>query len=253
VIEISHLRKSFGDKVILENITETVHAGEKIAVIGPSGSGKSTLLRCLNLLEKPDSGTVKVNGEEVTSANIDHFRRQMGMVFQQFNLFPHLSVEDNITLAPIKLGLLKKEKARDRALELLRSVGLEEKIDEYPKRLSGGQQQRIAIARALAMEPQIMLFDEPTSALDPEMIAEVLEVVKKLALGGMTMLIVTHELWFAQEIASQVWFMEEGIIYEKGTPEEIFNHPKRSRTKAFLSRVIAVRGDHHEHHSELML
>jgi polar amino acid transport system ATP-binding protein len=249
VIEISHLRKSFGDKVILENITETIHAGEKIAVIGPSGSGKSTLLRCLNLLEKPDSGTVRVNGDEVTPSNIDHFRRQMGMVFQQFNLFPHLSVEDNITLAPIKLGLLKKEKARDRALELLRSVGLEEKIDEYPKRLSGGQQQRIAIARALAMEPQIMLFDEPTSALDPEMIAEVLEVVKKLASNGMTMLIVTHELWFAQEIASQVWFMEEGIIYEKGTPEEIFNHPKRERTKAFLSRVIAVRGDHHDLHT----
>ncbi|NMA18486.1 MAG: amino acid ABC transporter ATP-binding protein [Clostridiaceae bacterium] len=253
MIEISHLRKSFGDKVILEDINEIVQDGEKIAVIGSSGSGKSTLLRCLNLLEKPDSGTVKVDGEEVTPVNIDRFRRQMGMVFQQFNLFPHLSVQDNLTLAPIKLGLLKKEKARDRALELLKSVGLEEKIDEYPRRLSGGQQQRIAIARALAMEPQIMLFDEPTSALDPEMIAEVLEVVKKLALNGMTMLIVTHELWFAQEIASQVWFMEDGIIYEKGPPEEIFNHPKRDRTKAFLSRVIAVRGDHHEHHPELSL
>ncbi len=244
MIEIRHLCKQYGGQVILHDLSVTITRGEKICVIGPSGSGKSTFLRCLNRLETPDSGQVLIDGEEITDSNVNRIRSRMGMVFQHFNLFPHLSVAENIALAPVKLGWLTKDQARETAHSLLASVGLEDKIDEFPSRLSGGQKQRVAIARALAMKPEILLFDEPTSALDPEMIGEVLSVVGKLASEGMTMVIVTHELGFAYEIANRVLFLDEGVIYEQGSPEEIFNHPKRPRTASFLSKVLAGRGQY---------
>ncbi len=238
MIEIKNLYKSYSGEVILKDISEIIHRGEKICVIGPSGSGKSTFLRCINRLERPDSGGVFIDGEEITDDNVDRLRRGMGMVFQQFNLFPHLSVERNITLAPLQHGILRQSNARRVALDLLGRVGLTDKIDEYPNRLSGGQKQRVAIARALALNPKILLFDEPTSALDPEMIGEVLAVVKNLADEGMTMVIVTHELEFAREVADRIFFMEAGIVYEQGLPQELFRHPQRERTAEFLSKVL---------------
>ncbi len=240
MIEIKNLKKCFGDHVVLKDISENIEKGEKIVVIGPSGSGKSTFLRCINRLEEPTEGQIYVDGEDICDkkCNINHIREKMGMVFQQFNLFPHLNVLDNITLAPVNVKKQDKDAAKRRALELLKTVGLEEKAEAYPGQLSGGQQQRIAIARALAMDPEIMLFDEPTSALDPEMVGEVLDVMKKLANAGMTMVVVTHEMGFAKEIASRVFFMDEGIIYEQGSPSEIFDTPKNPRTQSFLSKII---------------
>ena len=240
MIEVKNLKKSFGDLVVLKDITESIEKGEKIVVIGPSGSGKSTFLRCINRLEEPTDGHIFVDGEDICDkkCNINHVREKMGMVFQRFNLFPHLTVLDNITLAPLNVKKQNKDAARRRAMELLKTVGLEEKADSYPNQLSGGQQQRIAIARALAMDPEIMLFDEPTSALDPEMVGEVLDVMKNLADAGMTMIVVTHEMGFAREIASRVFFMDEGIIYEQGTPSEIFDTPKNPRTQSFLSKIL---------------
>ncbi len=240
MIEVKNLKKSFGDHVVLKNITESIEKGEKIVVIGPSGSGKSTFLRCINRLEEPTDGHIYIDGEDICDkkCNINHVREKMGMVFQQFNLFPHLTVLENITLAPLNVKKQNKDSAKRRAMELLKTVGLEEKADAYPGQLSGGQQQRIAIARALAMDPEIMLFDEPTSALDPEMVGEVLDVMKKLADEGMTMVVVTHEMGFAREIASRVFFMDEGIVYEQGTPSEIFDTPQNPRTKSFLSKIL---------------
>lgn len=240
MIEVKGLHKSFNGNEVLKGINENIDEGEVVVVIGPSGSGKSTFLRCLNLLEKPDSGEIWVDEQQinVSGVNKNQVRQKMGMVFQHFNLFPHLTVKKNITLAPVKLKKFTKEEADKKANELLRIVGLEEKADAFPKSLSGGQQQRIAIARALAMEPEIMLFDEPTSALDPEMVGEVLEVMKNLAKSGMTMVVVTHEMGFAREVASRILFMDEGQILERGTPEEIFENPKNDRTKEFLSKVL---------------
>lgn len=240
MIEVKDLHKSFNGNEVLKGINETIEDGEVVVVIGPSGSGKSTFLRCINLLEKSDSGEIWVDGQEITAhgVNKNKVREKMGMVFQHFNLFPHITVKKNITLAPVKLKKKTKEEANAKADELLKIVGLEEKADVYPKSLSGGQQQRIAIARALAMEPEIMLFDEPTSALDPEMVGEVLEVMKRLAKSGMTMVVVTHEMGFAREVGSRILFMDEGQIIEKGTPEEIFENPRNERTKGFLSKVL---------------
>ncbi len=240
MIEVKNLKKSFGDHVVLKDITESIEKGEKIVVIGPSGSGKSTFLRCINRLEEPTGGHIYIDGEDICDkkCNINHVREKMGMVFQQFNLFPHLTVLENITLAPLNVKKQNKNSAKRRAMELLKTVGLEEKADSYPGQLSGGQQQRIAIARALAMDPEIMLFDEPTSALDPEMVGEVLDVMKKLADEGMTMVVVTHEMGFAREIASRVFFMDEGIVYEQGTPSEIFDTPQNPRTQSFLSKIL---------------
>ena len=240
MIEVKDLHKSFNGNEVLKGINENIDEGEVVVVIGPSGSGKSTFLRCLNLLEKPDSGEIWVDEQQinVSGVNKNQVRQKMGMVFQHFNLFPHLTVKKNITLAPVKLKKFTKEEADKKANELLKIVGLEEKADAFPKSLSGGQQQRIAIARALAMEPEIMLFDEPTSALDPEMGGEVLEVMKNLAKSGMTMVVVTHEMGFAREVASRILFMDEGQILERGTPEEIFENPKNDRTKEFLSKVL---------------
>ncbi len=240
MITVENLHKRFGDNHVLRGINETIHQGEKVVVIGPSGSGKSTFLRCLNLLEMPTEGKIYVDGTCITDrgVNINHVRQKMGMVFQHFNLFPHLSVLKNLTLAPTKLKLLPKKEAEDKAVELLTRVGLGDKIHAYPKQLSGGQQQRVGIARALAMSPEIMLFDEPTSALDPEMVGEVLNVMKQLAAEGMTMIVVTHEMGFAREVASRVLFMDEGVILEQGTPDAIFNHPQNDRTKAFLSKIL---------------
>ncbi|MBR1507986.1 MAG: amino acid ABC transporter ATP-binding protein [Eubacterium sp.] len=240
MIKVVDLHKSFNGKEVLKGLNEEVNEGEVVVVIGPSGSGKSTFLRCLNLLEKPDSGEVwlddiQVNGHGVDTNNV---RQRMGMVFQHFNLFPHLTVKKNITLAPVKLKKMTQEQADKKAMELLKIVGLEEKADVFPKQLSGGQQQRIAIARSLAMEPEIMLFDEPTSALDPEMVGEVLEVMKNLAKSGMTMVVVTHEMGFAREVGSRILFMDEGVIVEQGSPQEIFTAPKSERTKSFLSKVL---------------
>ena len=240
MIKVVDLHKSFNGKEVLKGLNEEVNEGEVVVVIGPSGSGKSTFLRCLNLLEKPDSGEVwlddiQVNGHGVDTNNV---RQRMGMVFQHFNLFPHLTVKKNITLAPVKLKKMTQEQADKKAMELLKIVGLEEKADVFPKQLSGGQQQRIAIARSLAMEPEIMLFDEPTSALDPEMVGEVLEVMKNLAKSGMTMVVVTHEMGFAREVGSRILFMDEGVIVEQGSPQEIFTSPKSERTKSFLSKVL---------------
>jgi polar amino acid transport system ATP-binding protein len=240
VITVNHLSKSFGDHVVLRDIDEHILPGEKVVIIGPSGSGKSTFLRCMNLLERPTSGEILFDGQCITDGSVDinKMRMQMGMVFQHFNLFPHLTVLRNLTLAPTRLGLMKKDEAQDTAMQLLRRVGLEDKADSYPNQLSGGQKQRIAIVRALAMKPKMMLFDEPTSALDPEMVGEVLEVMKELAQEGMTMAVVTHEMGFAREVANRVLFMDGGIIQESGTPQEIFGNPQNPRTQSFLSKVL---------------
>ncbi len=240
MIAVNHLTKAFGDHVVLDNITESIETGEKVVIIGPSGSGKSTFLRCLNLLETPTSGQILFDGQDITDpkTDIDKVRQQMGMVFQHFNLFNNLSVMGNMTLAPVKLGLMKKDEAAEEARKLLKRVGLPDKADSFPVQLSGGQKQRIAIARALMMKPKMMLFDEPTSALDPEMVGEVLEIMKELAREGMTMAVVTHEMGFAREVATRVLFMDGGHILEQGTPEEIFSHPKEARTQEFLSKVL---------------
>ncbi len=240
MIEVKNLQKQFKDHKVLLGINETIRDGEVVVVIGPSGSGKSTFLRCLNLLETPNSGEIYVDGEMINSkkTDVNKVRQKMGMVFQHFNLFPHLTVMENITLAPTKVKKLPLQEAQAKARELLEIVGLLDKADSYPAQLSGGQKQRIAIARSLAMEPAIMLFDEPTSALDPEMVGEVLEVMKQLAKSGMTMVVVTHEMGFAKEVGSRVLFMDEGMIVEQGTPQQLFEHPQHDRTKSFLSKVL---------------
>lgn len=242
MLRVKDLHKSFGDNEVLKGIDENIEKGEVVCVIGPSGSGKSTFLRCLNLLEEPTSGEVYLDDEKINDPNVDinKVRQRLGMVFQNFNLFPHKTVTENITMAPINVLKMSQADAVKRAHELLKMVGLEDKADEYPKSLSGGQQQRVAIARALAMEPEAMLFDEPTSALDPEMVGDVLEVMKNLAAEGMTMVIVTHEMGFAREVADRVVFMDGGYLVEEGTPEEIFDNPKEERVKDFLSKVLNV-------------
>ena len=239
MISVENLCKTFGKLQVLNGVTEHIEKGEQVVIIGPSGSGKSTFLRCLNLLEIPTSGKIFIEGEEITDPHhdINRLRQKMGMVFQQFNLFPHYSVLGNITLAPMKLKKMKAKDAEDLAMSLLSKVGLTDKANVYPAQLSGGQKQRVAIARALAMGPDIMLFDEPTSALDPEMVGEVLKVMADLARDGMTMVLVTHEMAFAKEVAQRVFFMDGGKILEQGTPEELFNHPQEQRTKDFLERV----------------
>lgn len=240
MIKVHQLKKSFGDVHVLNGVEAQVERGECICIIGPSGSGKSTFLRCLNLLETPDEGEILVNGKEILDPKleIDKYRENVGMVFQHFNLFPNMPVLNNITLAPVRLGKWKAEEAEERALELLRRVGLENKAKTYPNKLSGGQKQRVAIARALAMNPEILLFDEPTSALDPEMVGEVLEVMKQLVREGMTMLVVTHEMGFAKEVSSRVLFFDQGIVLEEGTAEKLFTQPEHKRTKVFLSKVL---------------
>lgn len=240
LIEVSDLHKSFGELKVLKGVSEHISKGEVVSIIGPSGGGKSTFLRCLNLLEIPDSGKILFEGEDITAKgiNIDLHRQKMGMVFQHFNVFPHMTVGENITMAPVLLGKKKQNEAVEMAKELLNKVGLSSKYDEYPQRLSGGQKQRLAIVRALAMEPDVMLFDEPTSALDPEMVGEVLNVIKSLVKDGMTTVIVTHEMGFAREVSDRVFFMDDGILAEKGSPDEIFSHPQNPRTKEFLSKVL---------------
>ncbi len=240
MIDVKNLSKSFGDHLVLDDLTQHIYPGEKVVVIGPSGSGKSTFLRCLNLLEIPTAGTITFDGHEITDpkADIDKLRQQMGMVFQHFNLFPNMTIRKNITLAPVRTKLMTQAEADDTATALLKRVGLEEKADAYPAQLSGGQKQRIAIVRALAMKPKVMLFDEPTSALDPEMVGEVLDVMKELARDGMTMVVVTHEMGFAREVASRVLFMDEGHILEEAPPEQIFSHPQNPRLQDFLSKVL---------------
>ena len=240
MIDVKHLSKSFGDHLVLDDISEHIHPGEKVVVIGPSGSGKSTFLRCLNLLEIPTKGSITFDGTEITDpkVDIDRIRRQMGMVFQHFNLFPNMTIRKNITLAPVQTGLMKQAQADQQAMELLRRVGLEDKADSYPNQLSGGQKQRIAIVRALAMKPKLMLFDEPTSALDPEMVGEVLEVMKELAQEGMTMVVVTHEMGFAREVGNRVLFMADGKLLEEGSPADIFGNPQHPRLQDFLSKVL---------------
>ena len=240
MIDVKGLSKSFGNHLVLDNIDQHISPGEKVVVIGPSGSGKSTFLRCLNLLEQPTAGTITFDGVVITDpkVDIDAIRRQMGMVFQHFNIFPHMSVIDNITLAPTLLGKKSKDEAIADAEALLARVGLSDKRDIKPTRLSGGQKQRLAIVRALAMEPEVMLFDEPTSALDPEMVGEVLDVIKGLARNKMTCVIVTHEMGFAREVCNRVLFMADGVICEQGTPQELFDHPKHPRTQDFLSKVL---------------
>lgn len=241
MIDVKGLNKSFGELHILKDITENIEQGEKVVIIGPSGSGKSTFLRCLNLMERPTSGEIYIDGANITSMHqreVNLMRQKMGMVFQHFNLFSHLTIRKNITLAPVKLKLMSKEEADDKADELLEKVGLADKADNYPGQLSGGQKQRIAIARALAMNPEVMLFDEPTSALDPEMVGEVLNLMKQLAEDGMTMIVVTHEMGFAREVASRVMFMDDGKILEQAPPREFFSNPKNQRTKDFLSKVL---------------
>ena len=240
MIKVKNLHKKFDELEVLKGIDEHIRPGELVVVIGPSGSGKSTFLRCLNQLETATEGEIYVDDELITDpkCDVNKVRQKMGMVFQQFNLFPHLTILENITLAPVMLKKMTKDQAKEKAMELLKRVGLEEKAEAYPVQLSGGQKQRVAIARALAMNPEIMLFDEPTSALDPEMVGEVLDVMKDLAESGMTMVIVTHEMGFAREVASRVIFMDQGIIMENGTPEEVFTNPKNERTKLFLSKVL---------------
>jgi len=240
MIKVKNLHKKFGKLNVLNGIDEHISPGEVVVVIGPSGSGKSTFLRCLNLLEDVTEGEIYVDDQMINApkVNINEVRQKMGMVFQQFNLFPHLTIMENITLAPVLLKKMTKEQAEKNGLELLKRVNLEEKASAYPAQLSGGQKQRVAIARALAMKPEIMLFDEPTSALDPEMVGEVLDVMKDLAKSGMTMVIVTHEMGFAREVASRVLFVDQGVIMESGTPEEVFNNPQNERTKLFLSKVL---------------
>ena len=240
MITTKNLKKTYGDHEVLKGIDQTIEKGEKIVVIGPSGSGKSTFLRCLNLLEEPTSGEIWFEGNNITDkkTDINKLRQKMGMVFQQFNLFPHLTVKENITLAPVKLGVMSVEDADKKADELLKRIGLPDKAESYPNQLSGGQKQRIAIARALAMNPDVMLFDEPTSALDPEMVGEVLDLMKQLADDGVTMVVVTHEMGFAREVASRVLFIDEGIVKEEAPPEEFFSNPKDPRLKEFLSKVL---------------
>ena len=239
-VDVVDLHKSFGKLDVLKGINFQVNDGEVVCLIGPSGSGKSTILRCLNKLEKSTSGSITVDGYVITDkhTDINKVRQNIGMVFQQFNLFPHLTVLENIMMAPVDLKLMTKQEAKDTAMSLLERVGLAEKASAYPKQLSGGQQQRVAIARALAMKPDIMLFDEPTSALDPEMVGEVLQVMRELAEGGMTMVVVTHEMGFARDVADRVVFMSDGVIVEEGTPEEIFSNPKEQRTREFLNCVL---------------
>lgn len=240
MIKVKNLHKSYGKLEVLKGITETIQEQEVVCVIGPSGSGKSTFLRCLNLLEEPTSGEILIDGVDITDPknDINKMRENLGMVFQRFNLFPHMSVLDNITLAPIKVKGMDKAEAEKIAMQLLAKVGLQEKANVSPDNLSGGQQQRVAIARALAMQPKIMLFDEPTSALDPEMVGEVLNVIRDLAKEGMTMVIVTHEMGFAREVADRIFFMDEGIVMEQGTPQEVFGNPKLERTQSFLAKVL---------------
>lgn len=240
MITVNNLQKQFGKTKVLKGINTNIQKGEKVVVIGPSGSGKSTFLRCLNLLEKPTGGQIIFEGTDITDkkTDIQKLRQKMGMVFQQFNLFPHMTVIDNITFAPVKLGLQSKEEAYDNAVRLLKRIGLEEKAQNYPSQLSGGQKQRIAIVRALAMNPDVMLFDEPTSALDPEMVGEVLQLMKELANDGMTMVVVTHEMGFAKEVATRVVFIDEGIIKEDAPPQEFFENPKDERLKEFLAKVL---------------
>ena len=238
MIEVKGLKKSFGDLEVLKGIDQTVEDGEVLVIIGPSGSGKSTMIRCINHLEEPNAGEIYIDGELITSKNLDKIRTKMGMVFQQFNLFPHMSVLGNLTCGPINVLGIKKEEAEAKAMKLLERVGLAEKANEYPRNLSGGQQQRVAIARALAMDPEVILFDEPTSALDPEMVGEVLDVMKELAAEGMTMVVVTHEMGFAKEVADKVIFMDGGYIVEQGTPDEVIGNPQQPRTKDFLSKVL---------------
>jgi len=240
VIKITNLHKNFGDNQVLKGISEHIHQGEVVSVIGPSGSGKSTFLRCINLLEQPSQGDIEIEGQLITAPNacVDKLRQKVGMVFQNFNLFPHKTVIQNITLAPISLKLMTPAQAETKALDLLAQVGLSDKANAYPASLSGGQKQRVAIARALAMEPDLMLFDEPTSALDPEMVGDVLDVMKDLALKGMTMVIVTHEMGFARDVSDRVIFMDGGYVVESSPPDELFSHPKEARTQAFLSKVL---------------
>lgn len=240
LIQVQDLKKSFGTQVVLDGITTEIDQGEVVAIIGPSGCGKSTFLRSLNLLEEPTSGTILFEGTDITdkSVDINKMRQKIGMVFQQFNLFPNYTIQNNITLAPVKLGLMTQQEAEKEAKELLERVGLPERANDYPSQLSGGQKQRIAIARALAMNPDVMLFDEPTSALDPEMVGEVLELMRELARDGMTMVVVTHEMGFAREVANRVLFIDEGKIQEENTPEEFFANPKNPRLREFLSKVL---------------
>ncbi len=240
MIEINNISKSFGDNEVLKKVNTKINKGDKVVIIGPSGSGKSTLLRCMNLLETPTSGNIIFEGQNITDVkcDINIIRQKMGMVFQHFNLFPHLTVMENITLAPIRLNLQTKKQAEKNAIELLETIGLVDKKDEYPSKLSGGQKQRIAIVRSLAMKPEIMLFDEPTSALDPEMIGEVLKLMKDLALEGMTMVVVTHEMGFAKSVANRVLFMDNGEILEENNPREFFSNPTHERSKIFLSKIL---------------
>ena len=240
MIDVKHLSKSFGDHLVLDDISDHIHPGEKVVVIGPSGSGKSTFLRCLNLLENPSAGEITFDGNVITDpkADIDKIRQHMGMVFQHFNLFNNMTIRKNITLAPVQTGFMKQAEADEEAMRLLKRVGLEEKADAYPSQLSGGQKQRVAIVRALAMKPKVMLFDEPTSALDPEMVGEVLDVMKDLAKEGMTMVVVTHEMGFAREVGDRVLFMDGGKILEQNTPAELFGNPQEARTQSFLSKVL---------------
>ena len=240
MIEVKNLQKAFEGTLVLKGVTETIEKGEKVAIIGPSGSGKSTFLRCLNLLEEPTGGEIWFEGSNITApdCDVDRIRRRMGMVFQHFNLFPHLTVRQNITLAPVHLKLQTQDEADEKAAHLLERIGLADKAEEYPSRLSGGQKQRIAIVRALAMEPDVMLFDEPTSALDPEMVGEVLDLIRELAHEGMTMVIVTHEMGFAREVSTRVLFMDDGCIMEQTTPQELFASPQNPRLQSFLSKVL---------------
>ena len=240
MIKINNLHKSFGDNQVLKGISEQINKGEVVSVIGPSGSGKSTFLRCINLLEQPTAGDILIDDQSITAADacVDKLRQKVGMVFQNFNLFPHKTVKQNITLAPVKLGVMNQQEADAEADKLLTQVGLKDKADAYPSSLSGGQKQRVAIARALAMKPDLMLFDEPTSALDPEMVGDVLDVMKSLAQDGMTMVIVTHEMGFARDVSDRVIFMDGGYIVEQGDPESLFSQPKEARTQEFLSKVL---------------
>ena len=240
MINVKDLRKSFGGVEVLKGINTEIDKGDVICVIGPSGSGKSTFLRCLNMLERPSGGQIIFEGDDLTDKKIDLdlHRQKMGMVFQQFNLFPHMTVMKNLTVAPMMLKKVPEDKAKAKALELLGKVGLADRADAYPNQLSGGQKQRVAIVRALCMEPDVMLFDEPTSALDPEMVGEVLDVMKKLAADGMTMVVVTHEMGFAREVANRILFLEDGVILEEGTPDHIFNHPENERLRSFLAKVL---------------
>ena len=236
MIDVKGLQKNYGGLQVLKGVDLTINKGDCVVLVGPSGCGKSTFLRCLNRLEEPDGGHVIFNGKEVTDHDIDHVRQKMGMVFQHFNLFPHLTVKKNITLAPVRLGLMKQPEADKKAMELLERIGLADKADTYPNMLSGGQKQRIAIVRALAMNPDVLLFDEPTSALDPQMVGEVLAVMRQLAKEGLTMIVVTHEMAFARDVSSHVVYMADGVICEEGTPADIFEHPQNAKTVEFLSR-----------------